>query len=64
LTAPLVGHQTETQISSIDKLHAYIQSLVEILGFLISAMTGMKANVPAKDTKIVAEAVILAMKVG
>ncbi len=27
-------------------------------------MTGMKAEVPAEDTKIVAEAVIPAMKVG
>jgi hypothetical protein len=40
------------------------KALLKSFGFLISAMTGIKADVPAEDTKIVAEAFIPAMKVG
>jgi hypothetical protein len=39
-------------------------ALLKSSGFLISAMTGINADVPAEDTKIVAEAVIPAIKVG
>lgn len=39
-------------------------ALLKSFGFFISAMTGIKADVPAEEMKIVADASIPAMNVG
>jgi hypothetical protein len=40
------------------------KALLKSLGRLISAMTGMKADVPADETKIVVQATMPLMKLG
>jgi hypothetical protein len=64
LVTPPINDQTKTQIRSVGEPLAHRQNLVKVLGNSHLRNDRYKADIPAEDTKIVAEAVIPAMKAG